>query len=196
MKLRTGAPVAVALIAAGTVAGAPIADAHPWNFTSVNDPWSAQFSHILGVSPDLNQGDVVGFWQSLMVSVNRMPFHSQDNLFGTVTKNATKGFQTANGLTSDGRVGGLTWNEAQTRFTTPISCGNAVGGGTYCAWQYIPGSGRPFTAVAAFTGADTWKWLAGCIDSAGGGATNDPATWVPTNHPTKTWSWHQGGGCP
>lgn len=95
-----------------------------------------------------NSGNVVGMWQQMLyMACNNPPNFSQDGIFGTNTKNATKSYQTSYGLVSDGVVGPNTWTKARSQTFYSGSPGN---------YNFYPGLANSF---AMFKSSTTWFWL-------------------------------------
>jgi peptidoglycan hydrolase-like protein with peptidoglycan-binding domain len=95
-----------------------------------------------------NSGNVVGMWQQMLHMTCDNPANfSQDGLFGTNTKNATKSYQTHYGLSPDGVVGPNTWTKARSQTIYTGSPGN---------YTFYPGLANSFPMLKTST---TWYWL-------------------------------------
>jgi Putative peptidoglycan binding domain len=112
MKWRGVAVIAMALVL--VVGLADLASAH----RVANGNWSQHDT--LCVSGSCNtQGNQVGMWQTilwadhLVTGLDKCGSSGVDGYFGSVTKSATKSWQSWYGLTSDGIVGDNTWSKAR-----------------------------------------------------------------------------------
>jgi hypothetical protein len=99
--------------------------------------------------PCVTKGNLVGAWQAILWAdgyLDKCGSLGIDGVFGSRTKGATKTWQTAHHLTSDGIVGPLTWGAARNslRFegTHPIL---GPGGRVVSAAQYWDYVGRKHT---------------------------------------------------
>jgi Putative peptidoglycan binding domain len=64
------------------------------------------------------QGNLVGAWQSILWAdglLDKCGGDGIDGFFGTITKNATKSWQSSHDLSSDGIVGPVTWGAARNK---------------------------------------------------------------------------------
>lgn len=101
----------VTALAAVIVMTSP-APAHPIDYLNWKD------NHTLCKNCGVDKGNVVGFWQSILVADGiegggHVPWWCNiDGYFGSYTRGFAKGWQAHYGLTSDGIVGQHTWNKA------------------------------------------------------------------------------------
>jgi len=111
---RGAAAAAGGLAALGAVS-TPFAAATPLSGAAnppTNALWAtAAHGELLGPS-NINNGDVVGFWQGFLASYGLVSCSAVDGRYGSGTVAGTKALQGFFGLTKDGVVGANTWAAA------------------------------------------------------------------------------------
>jgi peptidoglycan hydrolase-like protein with peptidoglycan-binding domain len=129
--------------------------------------------------PCVSQGNLIGAWQAILWAdgyLDKCGGSGIDGVFGSHTKGATKSWQTAHHLTSDGIVGPLTWGAARSTLkftgTHPIF---APGGRLLSSVQYWNYVGKKHTVHFQYANP-IWAFRSP--------ASSSQTTYYATSHPS------------
>jgi peptidoglycan hydrolase-like protein with peptidoglycan-binding domain len=132
--------------------------------------WNVAQHDTLGTN-FVSTGNVVGFWQSFLLTYHTIPCSGVDGAFGPQTRNATISIQNFFGITPDGIVGNQTYWYASNWLVQAGSDGFIT---TY--WEPAFNTG-PYYPLYKYIYSSDWQWQ---VPGVVAPFEQD----LPTNHPS------------